>query len=139
MVERRKHKRYSMPRGTFIILRDKVERLRNHAQMNIGEIAMVLYKSEAEIIGQVTDMSLGGVAFLPDSENHPTEGEMELDLLMTEQGIYLHNIPYATVRDARVHHRDGTFDGAQRSALQFTDLDADQTDGLADLLSHHTG
>ena len=94
MIERRKFKRYPMPRGTFAILRNELDQLHNHRRMSIGEIAMVLYKSKTEVMGQVTNMSFGGIAFENSSCKVPTTGEVELDLLMTEQGIYLHNIPF---------------------------------------------
>ena len=97
MVERRKHKRYPMPRGTFVIIRNELVRLRKHSQMSIGEIAMVLYKSQPEVMGQVTEMSLGGLSFADHTGAVPDSDKTELDLLMTEQGIYLHNIPFATV------------------------------------------
>ena len=45
MLERRRHKRHLAPRGTFIIFRKALSRLRNHRLMSVAEIAMVLYKS----------------------------------------------------------------------------------------------
>ena len=135
MVERRKHKRYPMPRGTFAILRNKVARLRNHAQMSIGEIAMVLYKSQPEVMGQVADMSFGGFALQTDSECQPMDDTVELDLLMAEQGIYLHNIPYVAI-PAKGRKQSN---GAARNAFHFTHLDADQQMRLKDLLAHHIG
>ena len=97
MVERRRHKRYPMPRGTFVILRNKLDPLRNHTQMSIGEIAMVLYKSESEVMGQVTELSLGGIGFDCNFSGIVNADDVELDLLMTEKGIYLHNLPYSTI------------------------------------------
>ena len=135
MVERRKHKRYPMPRGTFAILRNKVPRLRNHAQMSIGEIAMILYKSGPEVMGQVRNMSFGGLELQSDSGCLPIDGTVELDLLMAEHGIYLHNIPYVSV-PAKGRKKSN---GSARNAFHFTHLDADQKLRLKDLLAHHIG
>lgn len=140
MVERRKHKRYSMPRGTFIILRNELDRLRNHAQMSIGEIAMVLYKSKPEVMGQVTDISIGGVAFdghnsvMPDADN-----KVELDLLMTTQGIYLHNIPYMTVPIKPAGRGKKKTPKLRMNALRFNELNAKQKGQLRELLARHVG
>jgi len=132
MVERRKHKRYVMPRGTLAILRGRLGSLHNHSKMQIGEIAMVLYKSETSAIGQISDMSFGGLSFNADSLSVPDDSRDELDLLMTEQGIYLHNVPYARVPD-----RDGH--PASPVVLRFTHLNAEHKGQIHELLTHHVG
>lgn len=138
MVERRHHKRYAMPRGTLAILRSRLGRLRNHSNMQIGEIAMVLYKSDTSVIGQVTDMSFGGLSFnadpFPDSD---VSGD-ELDLLMTEQGIYLHNVPYVEV-PARCDDTASTGDTARTVALRFKELNTEHKAQLRELIAHHVG
>ncbi|MBC2713101.1 MAG: PilZ domain-containing protein [Desulfosarcina sp.] len=139
MVERRKYKRYPMPRGTFIILRNESDRLRNHAQMSIGEIAMVLYKSDPELMGQVTDMSVGGVAFDGHNTGVSDADNVELDLLMTEQGIYLHNIPYAAVSVGPVGRGKKKAPKLRTNVLCFKNLDAAQRGQLRELLTHHVG
>ena len=139
MVERRKYKRYPMPRGTFAILRNEVERLRNHSQMSIGEIAMILYKSQPEVMGQVSDISFGGFALRNETPFPTPGGDMELDLLLAEQGIYLHNIPYAAVPAKRPVKGRKQSTGAKRNAFHFTHLDAELKSRLGDLLAHHIG
>ena len=125
MVERRKHKRYPMPRGTFAILRNEFDPLRNHTQMSIGEIAMVLYKSEPEAMGQVTNLSVGGIAFDGNTIGVPDAEKVQLDLLMTEQGIYLHNIPYAVVPIRTTGQRRKKTQEFRTNALRFKRLDAE--------------
>jgi hypothetical protein len=139
MVERRKHKRYLMPRGTWVILRNESDWLDNHAQMSIGEIAMVLYKSEPEVLGQVIDMSVGGLAFEGDHRGLAAADNVELDLLMTPKGIYLHNIPFTPVSASP--SRTSQTGGPKRrtNALCFKDLDADRKRQLRELLAHHVG
>jgi len=139
MVERRKYKRYPMPKGTFAILRSEMKRLRNHDRMSIGEIAMVLYKSDPEAMGQVTDMSLGGLAFKWEADVLPEPGGVELDLLMAEQGIYLHNIPYQTVEQATGEKNGKKAAKKRRSAFRFTRLDTDLKNRLRGLLAYHVG
>ena len=135
----RKHKRYSMPRGTFVILRNKFDPLRNYPNMSIGEIAMVLYKSEPEAMGQVTNLSAGGIAFGGKAIGSPDAGNVQLDLLMTEQGIYVHNIPFAVVpvrTPGKTKKRTPVF---RTNALRFKRLDAEKRGQLRELLAHRAG
>jgi hypothetical protein len=142
MAERRRHKRYPMPRGTFVILRNKLDPLRNHTQMSIGEIAMVLYKSESEVMGQVTELSLGGIGFDCNFSGIVNADDVELDLLMTEKGIYLHNLPYSTIPIKSAGNgkkKTRKTRNYRTNAVRFKKLDAIQKQQIRELLSHHTG
>ena len=132
MIERRKHKRYTMPRGTLAILRGRLGRLRNHDKMQIGEIAMVLYKSEPTVIGQIGEISFGGLSINVDTAPASHNNDDELDLLMTEQGIYLHNVPYVNVPARRC-------DAGATVALRFGDLNDEHQGQLRELFAHHVG
>ena len=136
MIERRKHPRYAMPRGTFVILRDKVEPLRNHKRMSIGEIAMVIYKSDTEMMGQVRNLGLGGIAFDGDYCHISGKGNFELDLLMTEKGIYIHNIPYSPIYAKPEKKRKKLAEEQRADALEFMNLDAEHKQQLEQLLAH---
>ena len=139
MVERREHKRYAMPRGTLAILRNEAHRLQEHANMNIGEIAMIIYKSSPEIIGQVTDMSFSGVAFEGKSIDQVNTDNVELDLLMAEEGLYLYNLPFTTVASSESGKGRRRAAAARPNALQFTNLDDRQKDQIREMLSHRIG
>ncbi len=139
MVERRKHKRYSMPRGTFVILRNKFDPLRNHTNMSIGEIAMVLYKSEPEVMGQVTNLSVGGISFGCNTSDLSDAKNIQLDLLMTERGIYVHDIPYAVVPVRTKGKSKKKTAECRTNALRFKHLDAEKKGQLRELLAHRVG
>jgi hypothetical protein len=128
-----------MPRGTFVIIRNEFKRLRKHSQMSIGEIAMILYKSQPEVMGQVTEMSLGGLSFADHTGAVPDGDRAELDLLMTEQGIYLHNIPFATVPLEPAGKGRKKQQRVRTDAVHFKALDAVQKASLKTLLAHHVG
>ncbi|WP_419655460.1 uncharacterized protein Dvar_45420 [Desulfosarcina variabilis str. Montpellier] len=139
MKERRKFKRYAMPRGTFAILRNELEQLNNHRQMSIGEIAMVLYKSESQMVGQVANMSFGGMAFESNRCHLPAASKIELDLLMTEKGIYLHNIPFTLLQKTASKKTGKQVDSSQRAVLRFKKLDPTLKKELRELMAHHIG
>ena len=132
MHERRQYKRYRMPRGTFVILRGDHQRLHDHGKMGIGEIAMVLYKANPEMMSQVVDISIGGVAFKAPAEHVSDTDDLKLDVLMAEQGIYIHDIPFEAVdrqSESQAEH--------PVNAMRFVDLEAYHKDQLEKLLAHH--
>jgi hypothetical protein len=107
--------------------------------MSIGEIAMVLYKSEPEAMGQVTNLSAGGIAFDGKVIGSPDAGKVQLDLLMTEQGIYVHNIPYAVVPVKTKGKTKKKTPAFRTNALRFKRLDAEKRGQLRELLAHRVG
>ena len=140
MIERRKHKRHVMPQGTLAILRsDLCARLRQYENMSIGEIAMVLYKSEADLISEVADISFGGISFTGAFERQDNIEDCQLDLLLTEHGIYMHNIPYTTVPVVKKGNGDATNGTSRTNALRFKRLNAKQKDQLRELLDYAVG
>ena len=126
-----------MPKGTFAILRNQIEQLHNHGRMSIGEIAMVLYKSEAQLLGQVVNMSFGGVAFESSSCRFPINSKLELDLLMAEKGIYLHNIPFTIPPMASNAKKKKETETRQRAVLRFKKLNTRLRNGMQELMAHH--
>jgi hypothetical protein len=136
MEERRQHQRFTLPRGTFCILRYKLDALNNHSRMSIGEISMVLYKSKSELMAQVKNLGHGGMAFDGTLEEQLDLEKVELDLLMAEKGLYIHNIPYSTL------YANDDSKGTRKSrqlrvnAVGFKDLDADLKRQLDEMLSH---
>jgi hypothetical protein len=126
-----------MPRGTFAFLRYELDQLINHRQMSIGEIAMILYKSEAQMVGQVANVSFGGVALETNCCRLPADSELELDLLMADKGIYLHNIPFTPLSATSFGKTKKQVDCSQRAVICFKDLDPKLKKELCVLMAHH--
>jgi hypothetical protein len=120
-----------------MILRNELDALRNYTKMSIGEIAMVLYKSKSEVIGQVTDLSLGGVAFDGEYSDLSDGDNVELDLLMAEKGIYMHNVPFAPVPIKAGGKAKKKSRELRLNAIRFKKLDAEHKRQLRELLAHH--
>jgi hypothetical protein len=138
MVERRKHERYLMPRGIFAIIRSASNRLQNYSRMSIGEIAMVLYKSKPESMGQIRNVSFGGIAFDCNNTDVSQSKNVQLDVLMAEQGIYLHDLPYAVVPlTSGKRKTKGKKVKFRSNALRFGKLTPEQKGRLQQLLTFH--
>jgi hypothetical protein len=136
MEERRQTQRYCLPRGTFVILRPRLDALKNHKKMSIGEISMVLYKSKTEMMAEVNNMGQGGIAFEGTLKDRLDPKTIELDLLMAEKGLYIHGLPYSKL------YSDSESSGGKESrtlrvnALQFSELDMAQQRQVDEMLSH---
>lgn len=109
--------------------------MHNHQQMSVAEIAMVLYKSDPSMIRQVRDISFGGIGF--DGSGAVDNPKAELDVLMTQQGIYLHNVPYAHVTGDSGGVNGGKRPGIRANAFQFKELDAGMKNQIAEWLTQH--
>jgi hypothetical protein len=87
-------------------------------------------------MGQVTNLSVGGIAFGGKTIGLPDAGTVQLDLLMTEQGIYVHNIPYAVVPIKTNGKRKKRTAAVRTNALRFKRLNAKKKSQLQELLVH---
>jgi len=87
-------------------------------------------------MGQVTNLSIGGMAFGGDTISITDPGRVQLDLLMTEKGIYVHNIPYAVVPIRANGNNAKNPPETRTNALCFKHLDAETKGQLRELLDH---
>lgn len=100
---------------------------------------MVLYKTEPEFMGQIKDVGLGGVAFDSTTRGVPDDDHLELDLLMAEQGIYLHNIPFVRVAARSADGDTQLIPQNHTHILKFKELDGEQVAKLQELLAYQVG
>lgn len=136
MQERRKHKRYTVTRGVFAILRSETDYLGNIEDMSMGEIAIAVYKAGPEKIGQIKNIGMGGLAFDYVEGNGRETGPLELDILMTEKGIYLHSIPHKIIMDT-IMDDEINIDmvNMKRLSIMFTDLSKTHKESLTTLIT----
>jgi len=78
LAERRKHKRYTAPHGAFAVL---------------------AVESHFAKLGQIIDVSRGGLSFTYAGTKEWTSESLELGILFSEQKFRLDNVPFKTVSD----------------------------------------
>lgn len=122
MVDQRKHKRYQVPRNSYV---------------SLGSADFVL--------GQILDISMGGIAIrYMGSERLPDESH--LDIFLTEDDLLLSKVPFKTVSDYEIPNTvlcrtvdpiPSSCRTMRRSGLQFGGLTADQRAQLEGFIKGH--
>ncbi|UCG81250.1 MAG: PilZ domain-containing protein [Desulfobacterales bacterium] len=113
-VERRKHKRFRVQDGAFVMLRP------SHSHM-----------------GRIVDISMSGLAFECFGEEEPATRPKELEIFVTDSSFRL-NMPCQLVYGLPTYESPLTSYKKKRCGVQFGDLTEYQTSLLADFIEHHT-
>ena len=110
IVERRKHTRFQVPKSAFV---------------GFGP-----YDAK---VGQIIDVSTGGLAFRYVGTEEPSNGE--LSIFLAERDFYVGQIPFKTISDFEIAGKTpSTSVPLRRSGVQFGQLTEHQTSQLEHLL-----
>jgi hypothetical protein len=114
MVEKRQHKRFQVPKGTFVGLGPHDTK-----------------------VGQIIDVGMGGLAFRYVGSEEPSNGE--LDVFLNERDFYLGRVPFRTVSDFEItSRRDSISTAMRRSGVQFRKMKPNQISQLEYFIQNHT-
>jgi hypothetical protein len=114
IVEKRQHKRFQVPKGTFVGLGPHDTK-----------------------VGQIIDVGMGGLAFRYVGSEEPSNGE--LDIFLNERDFYLGRVPFRTVTDFEVSsRRDSSATAMRRSGVQFREMKSNQISQLEYFIQNHT-
>jgi hypothetical protein len=116
MVERRRHKRFKVRDGAFVVLMPPSTKL-----------------------GQLIDISSGGLAFRYLSMEERSNNLSELDIFLTDNSFYLEEVPVINVSDFQIA---GEFPFSsittRRHGVQFGELTHNQISRLEYFIRNHT-
>lgn len=108
LYERRKHKRFKVPADAFAIVKNPRFKL-----------------------GQIADMSLGGISFYHISGKDFAE-KIAVDILLADDDFYIANLPVSIVSDERVYLNQSVEKNAfKRCGLRFDELTSQQLSKLS--------
>ena len=123
LVEQRRHKRYQVPTGSFVAL-----------------------GPNDTILGQILDISMGGLAFRYLDSKKPTDCSY-LNIFLTERDFCLGNVPIKSVSDYEIDNTvvckiaDGvplSYRAMKRSSVQFGELTYHQRYQIEGFIQNHT-
>ena len=119
-MERREHKRFEVRSGAFAVLSTPESRFTKR-------------------VGQIIDISMGGLAFCYIATEEPSNGESELKIITTNNGFHLDRLPSRTVSDFETPDESPfTSISMRRSGLQFGRLTEEQISMLEHFILQHT-
>lgn len=115
MAERRQHRRFQVPVGVF-----------------------VTFSPENSRLGEVVDISSGGLSFRYLATEEPPNGSYKLNIFRSEHDLYLNDMPFETVSDFGTYEIPFVPVTMRRSGVQFRALTHNQRSQLEYFIQNHT-
>ena len=116
IVERRKYKRFRVQDGAF-----------------------VMFGPDSAKVGQIIDMSMGGLAFRYISSKEQSNRLFELDIFLTDRSFYLEKVPVKTISNLKIANESPSVSTTtRRHGVQFENLTDNQISELRYFLWNHT-
>ena len=114
-------------------VRKEIVERRNHTRFQVPKSAFVGFGPYDAKVGQIIDVSTGGLAFRYVGTEEPSNGE--LSIFLAERDFYVGQIPFKTISDFEIAGKTpSTPVPLRRSGVQFGRLTGDQTSRLEHLL-----
>ncbi len=136
--ERRKFERYAIGRVAVALIGPTSAKLGDVSGMSMGEIGCAVFKCNPLEIGEITDISMGGVAFQYIQKEKRLEDFETLDILLAEDDFYLQDLRIRVVSDVPVAGDLGLGPfTTRRMGVQFRDLTPEQETALSHFISSY--
>ncbi|MBW2568339.1 MAG: PilZ domain-containing protein [Deltaproteobacteria bacterium] len=117
----------------------KVEK-RKFKRFNIKDLSFALLKSAShEKLGEIVDISKGGLAFQYLMGEHQIKGSVELDIILAGNGFHIKKIPCKTISDFEMTNKI-YFSSLRmrRHSIKFGELNDHQISELDYFIKQHT-
>ena len=118
LIEQRKHKRYKAKEGAFAVIRKQ---------------------AKTKALGQILDISDGGLSFKYMANGKPANADNKLDIFYTGLGIQLRSLSFLTISDLPIDDLP-TFSSIKmrRCGIQFTDLKSEHKNQINEFINYYT-
>lgn len=137
--ERRAHRRYTLKKGAFAMLRAHSSGLENISDMSMGEIGMAVIKSKPIKLGEIKNVSHSGLSFHYAAGRKQSRGARKIDIVLAENAICLKGLNFRTIADTDVDEgRPYAPIKTKQQQVQFLDLTSRQKAMLERLIQSHT-
>jgi hypothetical protein len=119
--------------------RNELGERRNQKRFRVLEGAFAVFRPQFTKLGQITDISRGGLALrYPITGNH-SKGSFELDIFLSGNGFCLERVPIKTVSDIQMAKRFSTSSiPMRRCGVQFGELTKSQISQLEYFIQNNT-
>ena len=116
----------------------KVER-RKHKRFQVQDIAFAVLRGQADQLGQIIDISRGGLAFHYIVSGKNVKRSFELDILLAYYGLYMEKIKFKTISDFQIPNKS-PFSPIimRRHSVKFGELAPNQVSMLEEFIREYT-
>ena len=116
----------------------RVER-REHKRFVVQEGVYALLKNDSSKLGQIKNISRGGLAFSYIVNGKEMDESFKVDIFISGRGFCLKDIPSKKISDLHINNKlpFSTF-AIRKVGIQFNDLDPSQISQLDNFLREHT-
>jgi hypothetical protein len=101
-LDRRQYQRYFVRKRLFAVVRSDNHQLNSIDDMSKGEIAFAVFKSHPPRMGEIIEISLGGLSFSYIEKEADLTEASELDILFVDEGFHLRQLPFKPVLDTAI-------------------------------------
>ncbi len=137
--ERRKFERYAIGRVAVALIGPASAKLGDVSGMSMGQIGCAVFKCNPLEIGEITDISMGGIAFQYIQKEKRLEDFDTLDILVAENDFYLQDLQIKVVSDVPVAGDLGLGPfTTRRMGVQFHGLTPEQETALSHFMRNYT-
>jgi len=115
---------------------------RRHKRFHVRDTAFVVCRAPWPLptnVGQITDISVDGLAFSYIAGEKRSNNSSELDILLGNRSFYLDKVPFKTISDCKAPNKV-PFSSIEmrRCGVQFGKLTPDQISQLKNFIWNHT-
>jgi len=115
----------------------KTER-RQHERLQVNEGAFAVEREPSNVLGQIIDISAGGLSFLYIDNGIPAEKSSKIGIYFSGDKFYFDDVDVENVSDAPVHNKSPfTPFSLRRRSVNFGAISVDQVFGLEKFISNH--
>jgi hypothetical protein len=120
--------------------RKRVRERRKHRRFETKDVAFAILKANREEeLGQIVNISMGGLAFHYFIGNREFQHAERLDVLLADRGIHVENIKFRVVEDYElVNELPFSSITKREQRVLFNDLSDDQIQGIDSFIRRHT-
>ena len=138
-TDRRQHRRYPAASGAFALLRSEKAIITDIEKMTMGDIAFAVMRCAPARMGQIVNISMGGLVFQYAQEAQGSAKPSCLDILLADCRYYLDNLNFEMIVDVPAPD-ESEFDTVKTGliAVKFKNLTVTQRQQLSHFLKNHT-
>lgn len=111
---------------------------RKHRRFRMQDIAFAVLRNHVRKVGQIMDISLGGLSFHYIVNGEDPDKSLELDILLAYQGISMKKVQFKTISDIQIANKS-PFSPLlmRRCGVKFGGLTDNQKSQLKDFIRNH--